>query len=145
MKQQPFIGQWRLKSWEITDHQGQVKTPLGEHGQGYLFYLPNGYMSVHLMNPQFLDFKETPFAEQAKLPSQSLEQFFSCYFSYTGKYTIDEHSVYHQVEMCSIPSLINMSLKRDYQLANNKLTLTNKTEWDNAFNDSQLVWHKESD
>ena len=142
MMNDKFIGQWRLQSWKITDSEGQVRSPLGENGKGYIFYMPNNYMSVHLMNPQFIDFKDIPFDQRAKLPEAELEKFLNSYFSYTGKYTIDAHSVYHHVEMCSLPSRIGIVLKRDYQLLDDKLILTAKTELNNKFEDAELIWEK---
>jgi len=137
-----LIGQWQLTSWEITDGDGNIRMPLGEDGKGYIFYAANGYMSVHLINPQFLEFKDVPFRKQAELTTEKLEKFLSGYFSYTGKYTTDANSVYHHLEMCSIPSLIDTTLKRDYQLHNDKLILTHKTEFDGALDDSKLIWNK---
>ena len=99
-------------------------------------------MSVHLMNSHFLDFQNVPFNEQAKLSEAELEKFMGSYFSYTGKYHVDTKSVHHHLEMCSIPSLINTTLIRDYQLENEQLTLTHKIEFTENNDDSKLIWHK---
>ena len=75
-----LFGLWQLEHWKITDDQKKIRTPLGKDGTGYLFYLPNGYMSVHLMNPTFLDFKSCTFSQQAELSDTELQKFMEGYF-----------------------------------------------------------------
>ena len=140
-----LFGLWQLALWEVTNDKGEVRAPLGEEGSGYLFYLPNEYMSVHLMSPTFLDFKNVAFNQQAELTDVELQKFMGSYFSYTGKYHIDAQSVHHHLEMCSIPSLIGTTLTRDYQLKNDQLTLTHKIEFTENHDDSKLIWHKVKD
>ena len=137
-----LMGQWQLALWEVTDSDGETRMPLGEAGTGYLFYLDNGYMSVHLMNPHFLDFQNIPFNKQADLSAAELEKFMGSYFSYTGQYTVDQKSVRHHLEMCSIPSLVGTTLTRDYELQNEQLTLTHKIEFTDSEDDSTLIWNK---
>lgn len=137
-----LFGLWQLDLWEITNDKGEVRVPLGEGGSGYLFYLPNEYMSVHLMSPTFLDFKNIAFNQQAELTDIELQKFMGSYFSYTGKYHIKAKSVHHHLEMCSIPSLIGTTLIRDYQLENDQLILTHKTEFNQSNDNSTLTWHK---
>lgn len=137
-----LLGSWRLDLWELTNVNGEISMPLGKKGIGYLLYLPNERMSVHLMSPKFLDFKMVAFNQQVELTIEELRKFMYGYFSYTGKYHIDAKSVHHHIEMCSIPSLIGKTLTRDYQLENDQLILTHKIEFTENKEESKLIWHK---
>jgi hypothetical protein len=49
LKPDDLIGTWRLRSWKNKASDGSVVDPLDEDPVGYIFYRPDGYMSVEIM------------------------------------------------------------------------------------------------
>ena len=58
MTYDPFIGTWRLLSYEIRRADGEIKYPWGQDPVGLLIYSGDGYISVAMMSanrPKFVD------------------------------------------------------------------------------------------
>jgi Lipocalin-like domain len=49
LKPDDLVRTWRLRSWKNKASDGSVVDPLGEDPVGYIFYPPDGYMSVEIM------------------------------------------------------------------------------------------------
>ena len=47
----PFVGAWKLISWEVTQPDGTIHYPYGKNVVGYLLYTADGYMAADIMNP----------------------------------------------------------------------------------------------
>ena len=50
MTHDPFVGTWRLLSYEIRRADGEIKYPWGQEPVGLLIYSGDGYMSVAMMS-----------------------------------------------------------------------------------------------
>ena len=59
MTDNPFLGTWRLISWENRDDKGQLGYPLGPEAVGYITYTADGYIFAQIMAAQ-----RTPLATQ---------------------------------------------------------------------------------
>ena len=47
----PFVGTWKLISWEVTQPDGTIHYLYGKDVVGYLIYSADGYMSAEIMDP----------------------------------------------------------------------------------------------
>ncbi len=47
----PFIGTWKLISWEVKQPDGTIHYLYGKNVVGYLIYTAGGYMSSEIMDP----------------------------------------------------------------------------------------------
>jgi hypothetical protein len=47
----PFVGTWKLVSWEVTQPDGRIHYPYSNDVVGYLIYTADGYMSAEIMDP----------------------------------------------------------------------------------------------
>ncbi len=103
----PFIGTWKLVSWEVTQPDGTIHYPYGKDVVGYLIYTADGYMSAEVMNP---DRRQTdpsfPLENAAAqtLPDPDRARAYSTYLSYCGTYTVQGNKVTHHVKTGLIPS-----------------------------------------
>ncbi len=43
----PFVGTWKLVSWEVTQPDGTILYPYGKEVVGFLIYAADGYMSAN--------------------------------------------------------------------------------------------------
>jgi hypothetical protein len=47
----PFVGTWKLVSWEVRQPDGTVHYLYGKDVVGYLIYTADGYMAAEIMDP----------------------------------------------------------------------------------------------
>ncbi len=47
----PFVGTWKLVSWEVARPDGSVLYLYGRNVVGYLIYTADGYVSAEIMDP----------------------------------------------------------------------------------------------
>jgi len=47
----PFVGTWKLVSWEVTQPDGTIYYLYSKDAVGYLIYTADGYMSAQIMDP----------------------------------------------------------------------------------------------
>ena len=134
-----IVGLWKLISWQLIGKDGAALSPFGENAQGFLFYHPGGFMSVHLMTanrPAFV--AENVFGAT---PQEALTAFNS-YASYCGRYSIKGDVVSHHIELVSVPNWIGTTQARRFEVDDNQLILTHKLEKDGENKDSKLIWQR---
>jgi hypothetical protein len=103
----PFVGTWRLVSWEVMQPDGTIHYPYGRDVVGYLIYTADGYMSAEIMDP---DRRQSDpnfpleIATAQTLPDPDRARAYSTYLSYCGTYTVEGNTVTHHVQAGLIPS-----------------------------------------
>ena len=103
----PFVGTWRLVSWEVTQPDGTIHYLYGKAVVGYLIYTADGYMSAEIMDPDRQQSDPNfplEFAGSQTLPDADRAWAYSTYLSYCGTYTVEGDTVTHHVKAGLIPS-----------------------------------------
>jgi hypothetical protein len=142
MAENPFIGAWRLVSFESRTEDGRVRFPYGSAAQGYLTYTAEGSMCVAIMDttrPSFAntnDFVDGTPQEQITAAKR--------YISYAGSYSIqDEHVIIHHVEVSLFPNWIGGAQERFYEFSGNRLSLwTAPVLIQGKLRTSHLTWER---
>src|SRR5512143_4053434 len=111
MRQQQFLGTWKLVSAVFRRPDGTAIQYLGDNPMGMLIYTLDGHMSVHLVR------RDRPrFATEDRMggtPEQVRAAFIG-YQGYFGTYTVNEAegSVTHHIEAGSFPNWVGAEQKR---------------------------------
>ena len=142
-----FVGVWKLLTVERKTKSGDITYPFGQQPLGRITYDKKGRMSAQVIrkgrrsasltaSQNSLDSIRTATADDLR----DMVTGFACYF---GTYDVDEGAqmVIHHVEGAFLPTWIGTDLKRNYQFAGNRLTLSVASA--NAV--TSLVWERESD
>lgn len=139
MLKKQLIGSWKLKEWYLEAKDLNRIYPYGKDAIGYLFYINDHQMSVHLMRKESPVLKSTNplqiLSNEAKLIVESTA-------SYCGTYKITKNYIEHHIEICSFPKWIGSVQRRYFQIQNNNLILKHKIEYKNNELDSVLIWEK---
>ncbi len=133
----PFVGTWKLISWEVRQPDGTVRHLFGKDVVGYLIYTADGYMSAEIMDPDRRqsnpDFPLEPAAAQT-LPDQDRARAYSTYVSYCGTYTVEGDTVVHHVKAGLIPSWMGSEQVRHFKFDNGRLII--------ELGKQKLVWER---
>jgi hypothetical protein len=135
----PFIGTWKLISWENTGPDGEVTFPYGKHPVGYLLYTENGHMAAEIMDPDRhqhdAGFAVEPAFAQTLADEDRLAAY-NTYLSYCGTYSycIEDGVMIHHVKAGLIPSWVGNDQHRHFTLKDGKLYLGDKR--------AQLIWER---
>jgi len=121
MVQNPFVGTWRLRSYEGRRTDGEVRYPWGQDPVGFLMYSQEGYVSVAMMSanrPRFAakDIKRGTTEEKVAA--------VDTYISYCGRYEVQGDMVIHHVEVCLFPNWIGNDQKRTFEFDGDRLLLS---------------------
>lgn len=132
----PFIGTWKLVSWEVTQPDGTIRCPFGKDVMGYLTYTADGYMSAEIMDPDRRqsdpDFPLENAAAQT-LPDPDRARAYSTYLSYCGTYTVEGDTVTHHVLAGLIPSWTGSDQHRPFRFDQGRLVIgvgSQKLTWE---------------
>lgn len=136
LKEQEFVGTWRLLSQMSQRADGTTYYPRGIGASGILMYDPYGNISVQLMRSghdsgQFEDFKHA----------------METYLAYYGTYRVDRKNgvVIHKVEGSSYPGYIGTEQVRRYNFNGDRLTLTAEGKGGDGEAETRiLVWQRVS-
>jgi len=112
-------GAWRLVSVETRDKNGEL-VRRGER-TGYLIYSPDGYMSVSFMKEGRPKFKS------GDIRGGTAEEKIAAvngYVSYAGRYTVQDDTVVHHIEVSLFPNWVGVKQERMFRLEGNRLTLS---------------------
>jgi hypothetical protein len=116
---QGLVGAWRLVSVETRDEKGEL-VRRGER-TGYLLYSPGGYMSVSFMK------EGRPVFKSGDIRGGSVEEKIAAingYVSYAGRYTVQDDTVVHHIEVSLFPNWVGVSQERMFTLEGSRLTLS---------------------
>ncbi len=142
MVEQALVGTWRLVAWENRDAEGHVTWPVGRDARGYLLYTADGYMSVQIMRAN-----RTPFAVGDLLGGSSTEQAGAAasYTAYAGRYTLQDNTVTHHVELSLFPNWVGTQQERRVDVQGDRLTLsTAPLLFGGKHQTAQLIWERVS-
>ena len=140
MSDNPFIGTWRLVSFEVHSNEGKVYYPWGEHPAGYIMYNDDGYMSVSMMDPS------RPRFDVSDLPRGTMEQKAAAadkYISYAGRYETRGNKVYHHVDVSLFPDWAGGDQVRNFKFEGDRLQLsTDSSPEDPKGKTGHLIWER---
>jgi hypothetical protein len=107
---EPFVGHWRLVTFENFDEKGVARD--AGYASGRILYDAAGNMSAHLMRTG-----RTPLSQ----PSTEAERAaaYSTFVAYYGRYTVDQAAskVTHSVEGALNPNWVKTDLVRYYEFS----------------------------
>jgi hypothetical protein len=140
------VGAWILVSFEQESEDGEIAFPLGNQAKGSIYYLPNGYMSVHIM-----DINRSENVDEQLYKDKQLKYSQLGYLAYSGRYQIDEESciMTHNVDISLYPEWIAGEQVRHIKLDGDQLLLSSigpvgpqkiqfRLFWKRAANDNTL-------
>ena len=139
MLKKQLIGAWLLKEWYLEKKDHSYIYPYGKDALGYLFYINDHQMSVHLMRKKPPVLKST---NPLQVLSNEAKQIVESSASYCGTYKITENYIEHHIEICSFPKWVGSIQKRYFIVKENMLFLNHTLEYENSEIDSILVWKK---
>ena len=118
----PLVGAWKLVSFEARTSDGDVKNLYGDEPGGLLIYDASGSMSAQGMR---LDLPKCGTIDRRMCPDKEARAAFDGYFGYWGRYEVraSEGVVLHIVEGASLPDAIGTTLKRFYEISDDRLVL----------------------
>jgi len=133
----PFVGSWKLLSYELRLASGEVLKPLGDRPVGRILYLENGQMSAQAM-VSGADLSTAP--DPADATAEEAERAWRNYIGYWGTYTVDAAAgvVIHTVEGAWFPNWVNRAQVRRYRFSGDELIL----EADSPAWHARLVWQR---
>jgi hypothetical protein len=120
MKGNPLIGTWRLKSLETRASDGAILYPWGKQVRGYVFFSPEGYFSVTIMNAERQRFSSPD------MKGGSLEERANAadsYLSYSGPCEIEGDKFLVRVEVSLFPNWIGTTQERSYKIEGKTLSV----------------------
>ena len=125
MTDNPFLGTWRLISWENRDAGGQLGYPLGPDALGYITYSADGYIFAQIMAAGRATLAtQNPFGgadAEAAAAARS-------HMSYCGKYEVrtggENDEVVHRVAISDFPNWVGGEQLRFYKFEGEKLILS---------------------
>jgi len=118
-KEAGLVGSWRLVSVETRDENGEL-VRRGER-TGYLLYSLDGYMSVSFMKegrPRFKSGDIRGGTTEEKIVA------VNGYVSYAGRYTVQDDTVVHHIEVSLFPNWVGVSQERMFEFEGSRLTLS---------------------
>lgn len=140
MASNPFIGTWRLLSYEVRSSTGETRYPWGQDPVGLLMYSDDGYVSVAMMSA------DRPGFSAKDIKKGTIEEKMAAvdtYISYSGRYEILKDTVIHHVEVSLFPNWVGNDQIRTYEFDGNRLRLSTEPivagekKWT-----SHLVWER---
>jgi len=134
----PFVGTWKLISWEVTQPDGTIYYLYGKDVVGYLIYTADGYMSSEIMDPdrqQSDPYFPLETAAAQTLPDPDRARAYSTYLSYCGTYTVEGNTETHHVKAGLIPSWTSSEQARPFRFDHGRLIIERggqKLTWERA-------------
>lgn len=125
-----FVGTWRLLDYSFIHEDGVVEHPWGAEVRGYLIYSAEGYMSGNLGPANDWASRRARISAAFKAHdggASALRLARSAgrrdYIAYTGRYTVEGHTVTHHVEASLFPNWVGRPEVRYYEFQSDTLTL----------------------
>ena len=121
MTDNPFLGTWRLISWENRDETGERGYPLGPEAVGYLTYTADGYMFAQIMAAD-----RTALATRNPFGGTVAEVAAAgrSHMSYCGTYEVRGGEIVHLVAVSNFPNWVGGEQLRFYRFEDEKLILS---------------------
>ncbi len=136
----PFVGTWRLLSFESRTAEGEVIYPLGRDAIGYIVYTEDGFMSVHLMAANRSKYTSGDWLRGTVAEKVAAND---TYIAYCGRYEVQRSKVIHQAEASFFPNWVGTAQERFYELDGDRLVLsTSPILIGGATITSRLIWER---
>ena len=106
----PLAGGWQLVRWEIAYDDGRAPAyPFGADATGILVYSPDGCMNASISRAG-----RTPLSSEStrSAPAEERLAAFESFFSYGGRYRIEDGHVIHSVAQSLNPNFIGSEQRR---------------------------------
>ena len=137
-EENPFVGTWKLISWEVRQLDGTIHYLYGKNVVGYLIYTADGYMSAEIMDPDRQQSDPNfplELAAAQTLPDTDRARAYSTYLSYCGTYTVEGNTLTHHVKAGLIPSWTGSEQVRHFRFDHRQLIIESgnqKLTWERA-------------
>lgn len=113
-------GTWLLRDYRFRFADG-TEVPRYEAGSdGWLHYLPNGWMSAHLTARGRAGIGD----DAAALSAEAARSALGTYLSYGGRWALEGDRVRHEVEVCLRQDWVGRTLWRRARFDGTRLVLT---------------------
>lgn len=140
----PFIGTWRLVSYESQDEAGDVEYPFGRKPVGQLMYDAEGNMSAFVARANV-----PPFAsgDLRGGTDSEVRTAFDGFFAYFGTYTFNLGAgmVTHRVRSSSFPDWTGTEQVRYFKAEGPRLLLSTPISEGGRNLTVSLVWERAKD
>lgn len=122
MSNKPFVGAWKLVSFEFRKTDGSVIYPFGAEAKGTIIYTESGCYSAQLMRKGRPKLKS---GDQMKGTVEEIQASFQGCISYFGTYEIDHEKslIIHHVEGSLFPNMEGTAQRRYFELSKDHLQL----------------------
>ena len=123
LDQNPFIGAWKLISFEFRKDDGETVYPFGEKAQGLIIYTDSKCYSAQLMR---IDRPRFAIADQMRGTVEEVNAGYKGSISYFGSYEIDFENKFitHRVEGSLFPNMEGTNQIRMFNISGDRLQLT---------------------
>ena len=116
----PLFGTWSLLGWYNQTDEGEKLYPLGDDATGYISYSSDGFVFVHIMASNRVNFAvNDPFG--GSIPEDS--RAFKSHITYAGRYEFQGHRVIHPATQASCPNWIGTEQIREVEFPGETLRL----------------------
>jgi hypothetical protein len=121
MTDNPFLGTWRLISWENRDPAGALGYPLGPEAVGYMTYTADGFMFAQIMAAA-----RAPLATRNPFGGTVAEVAAAgrSHMAYCGTYGVRGGEIVHRVAVSDFPNWVGGEQLRFYKFEDEKLILS---------------------
>jgi hypothetical protein len=121
-KNNPFVGGWKLISFETRRSDGGVMYPFGKDLQGLIMYDAKGYWSCHIMGKNRPAFAS---GQMAKGTPEEIKAAFEGALCYWGTYDIDEIEKILKLHIVDslYPNWKGQDQKRFYEFSGNRYSI----------------------
>jgi hypothetical protein len=121
MTDDPFLGTWRLISWENRGPAGERGYPLGPEAVGFITYTADGYIFAQIMAAE-----RDSLATQNPFGGTDAEAAAAArsHMSYCGTYEVRNGEVIHRVTVSGFPNWVGGEQLRFYEFDDEKLILS---------------------
>ena len=121
-KKNPFVGTWKLISFETHRSDGTVMYPFGKELQGLIMYDAKGYWSCHIMGKNRPVFAS---GQMAKGTPEEIRSAFEGALCYWGTYDIDEKEKILKLHIIDslYPNWRDADQKRFYEFSRNRYSI----------------------
>lgn len=116
-----ITGAWNLVSFEQETQEGKVTYPLGIDAQGSIYYLPDGFVSVHIMQVNRSEFVAPALYANCQLKYTDLG-----YLAYSGRFSLNQSETVmtHHIDISLFPEWIGGQQVRIIKLDGEHLSLS---------------------
>ncbi len=121
-KNNPFVGTWKLISFETRRSDGTVMYPFGKDLQGLIMYDGKGYWSCHIMGKNRPAFAA---GQMAKGTPEEIKAAFEGSLCYWGTYDLDEKEKVLKLRIVDslFPNWKGQDQKRFYEFSGTRYSI----------------------